>query len=241
VRDDLTHGDVHLWVACPDRVREPALLRGYESLLSAAERTRYRSFSCDHHGHEYLTTRALVRCTLSRYRSIEPADWRFTQNAHGRPEIAPPCGLRFNVSNSPRLVVCAVACASVGIDVEPHVRAGEILDLAPTVFSRRELADLRALSGQAQRERAVSLWTLKECYVKARGIGLSIPLQDFSFAFDDAGMVHIATHSAPRDELERWQFRFLDHAAHRIAIAVEHSGSALRVRAWETRPLVAGP
>lgn len=40
-----------------------------------------------------------------------------------------------------------------------------------------------ALPGQFRLERFYALWALKEAYIKARGLGLAIPLADFSFDF----------------------------------------------------------
>ena len=68
----------------------------------------------------FLATRVLVRQVLSRYESVAPDAWTFVANAHGRPEIAgPKSELRFNLSNTPGLVVCAVTReVDVGVDVE---------------------------------------------------------------------------------------------------------------------------
>src|SRR5205814_2333324 len=88
-------------------------------------------------------------CALSRHGPLAPGSWRFLENDHGRPEIDPPCGLRFNATNAPALVACAVAEeAEIGIDVEPRSRAGQILEVATSVFSDLELDELRALGAE---------------------------------------------------------------------------------------------
>jgi 4'-phosphopantetheinyl transferase len=176
-----------------------------------------------------------VRTVLSRYGTSRPADWRFTRNAHGRPELDPPGHLRFNLSNSPGLVGCAVALHEVGLDLEPHARAEAILRLAGRVFSDEERRALAALPESARAGRALSLWTLKEAYLKARGTGISLPLQEITFA--PAAPTPIAMTLGPSlgDDPARWHFRLLDHAGHRVALA---TGAALRLRARETIPLL---
>ncbi len=192
-----------------------------------------------------MATRALARIALSREHSQPPASWRFRLNAHGKPSVdldsAPGCGLTFNVSNSPGLVVCLVGEGSdVGVDVEPLSRAGQILQVAPEVFSAEERAQLEALSGAEKSDRAVSLWTLKESYIKARGMGLAIPLDKFSFVFGGAEGIRLEINESLGDPAERWKFCLLDRGGHRIAVMVERQASD-ELAVWETRPLLSPP
>lgn len=205
----------------PAAVAATALARA-EAWLTDEERARHRAFVFEKNRREYLATRALVRTALSHVRPAEPESWRFVRSEHGKPELTPPCSLRFNLSNHPSLVVCAVRESelSLGVDVEPLARGGEVLEIAGTVFSEREFAELRALPPTAQPERAVSLWTLKEAYIKAHGMGLSLPLQEFSFRFTPE-RIQISFSRALPDRPDRWAFATFDRAGHRIALAAE--------------------
>jgi 4'-phosphopantetheinyl transferase len=209
-----------------------------ERLLSPEELARWQAFRFDRHRREYLATRALARTALSHRRPVRLEAWQFQLNAHGRPSVVPDCGLRFNLSNCPGLVVCLVAeDIEVGVDVEPCERAEQIAELAAEVFSPRELAQLEALRGMAKLDRALSLWTLKEAYIKARGMGLSLPLKKFSFVFDGTEGIHLELDASSGDEAGRWQFLLLDHAGHRIALMAEEK-VAPELRRWEARPLL---
>jgi len=219
--------ELHLWVLRPDRVEDPEVLEWCRGLLAPEERRRYEAFVFDRHRHEYLMTRALVRTTLSRYGGIAPKDWRFVANAHGRPELAPdlltPVGsslssLSFNLSNCLSLVVCLVSERhEIGVDVEPLARADHILEVADTVFSDEELMELRALDAPRARDRAVSLWTLKEAYIKARGMGLSLPLDQITMRFEPSLSLH--TTAAVDRAPEAWSMRTMDFQGHRMAFA----------------------
>ena len=213
---------VDVWIAEPQTIDDPELLSAYERLLSDSERERQRAFVFDENRREYLVARALVRTTLSRYAATGPSEWRFTNNAHGRPAVDPPSALRFNLAHHPTLVVCALSSggAELGVDVEPLRRGSEILKIAETTFAPRELSDLRALPAELARDRAVSLWTLKEAYVKARGLGLALPLRGFAFSFEQPEP-QISFGADSDDRPERWAFRTQDVNNHRIAIAVE--------------------
>ena len=232
---------LHLWCVYPDDLLAEGATEACEALLNQEEQARWQRLRFERHRRESLATRALARTALSHYHPIPPREWSFTANAHGKPVAKPECGLRFNLSNSVGLVVCLVAHqAEVGVDVEAFTRAPEILKLAPEVFSPAEQAQLSALRGVDKLDRALSLWTLKESYIKARGLGLSLPLKKFSFLFGGDEGVHLEVDPSIGDELDRWRFCLLDHAAHRIALMVE-GDAAGDLEMWEVRPLLAPP
>lgn len=230
-----------LWCAYPDDLLSQPIAAACAALLSPDEQARCGSLRFDPLRREFLATRALLRTVLSRHHSLPPQAWRFRVNSHGKPETDPPCGLRFNLSNAPGLVVCLIARnTDVGVDTEPASRAGEILALAPDVFSLQEQAQLQSLPAAARRDRALSLWTLKEAYIKARGLGLSLPLAGFSFLFGGEPGIRLEIDPALNDDPSRWRFHLLDHAGHRIALmAALPVAPALHL--WESRLSSAPP
>lgn len=231
IRDLLAPEEVHLWIAEPPALDDPELLAAYDALMTDDERARQRAYVHERNRREALVTRALVRASLSQYRAIAPSAWRFRIGEHGRPEIDPPCGLRFNLSNHPSMVVCAIVLErDIGVDVEPMTRGEEILSVADTVFAPSELAELRALSAPEEADRAVTLWTLKEAYIKARGKGLSLPLDAFAFHFAPGAPPVVSFDPRIDDRAARWTFRTCDVRGHRIALAVDGPVAAVRLR-----------
>ncbi len=232
---------LNLWCAYPDDLLAEGVAEECAALLTEEERARVARFRRERQQRESLATRALVRKTLSLYRPVLPGDWRFTANAQGKPAVEPECGPRFNLSNSLGLVVCLVAeDADVGVDAESHERAGEILKLAREVFSAEEQAQLGSLPEAEKLDRALSLWTLKEAYIKARGMGLALPLDKFSFLFGGAEGVRLEMEPGLEDEAGRWRFCLLDRAGHRIAAMVERKAAG-ELDVWEARPVLAEP
>lgn len=212
--------EVAIWVARPEAWGD-AVQAHYDALMTDAERSRQRAFVFEKNRRESLVTRGLVRTTLSRYRAVAAGEWRFRTNEWGRPEIDPPCGLHFNLSNHPSMVVCAVSEGrAIGVDVEPIARGKDILEMADTVFAPSELAELRALPEASRPDRAVALWTLKESYIKARGMGLSLPLDRFAMRFHE-GAITVEVRAPIVDDAARWTFRIVDRDGHRIALCVE--------------------
>jgi 4'-phosphopantetheinyl transferase len=219
---------VHVWTVVPGELDDPALLDRYAALLAPDERARQARFRLAPHRRQHLVTRALVRTVLSRYASVEPGAWRFVANAHGRPEIAAPAGtgLAFNVSHTDGLVACAVARRpQVGIDVENTGRRAATVGIAERYFSHAEVAALRAVPPEHRRERFFEYWTLKEAYIKARGMGLAIPLADFSLELD-ADPIRIAFAPRLADTPARWWFALRRPTLrHVLALAVHRPGS----------------
>jgi 4'-phosphopantetheinyl transferase len=127
----------------------------------------------------------LVRTTLSRYSEIPPGEWRFVKNAYGKPSIDPDLDsspLRFSLAHTRGLAVVAVTeGADVGVDVERTDHRVDAARLGSRFFSPEEAAALQEMPPDRLRERFFLYWTLKESYIKARGLGLSLPLASFSF------------------------------------------------------------
>lgn len=223
-------GEVHLYFVIPEAVDNPALLARLDALQTPEERARTARYVFERHRHEHLMTRALVRTVLSHYVDRPPAAWRFRANEYGRPEIdradagagagdnLPP--LQFNLSNTDGLVVCALTCArEVGVDVEPLDRR-TTLDVAGRYFAPSEVAALRALPIADQPRRFLEYWTLKEAYIKARSMGLSIPLDHFAFTIEPAP-IRIAFTPELQDDAGRWRFAQLRPTPrHLCAVAV---------------------
>jgi 4'-phosphopantetheinyl transferase len=225
---ELTPYDIHLWLAFPaELAADDPLLATYAGLLSDDEHQRCQRFRFPRLRHQYLLTRGLVRTTLSRYAAVAPQDWRFTTNDYGRPKIAnsgplPP--LRFNLSHADGLILCGVVLArEIGVDVEDTRRQALTMDIADRFFSEAECRDLHALPEQRQTDRFFDYWTLKESYIKARGMGLSLPLGQFSFHLqDNTKPVTISFGERIQDDPRRWQFWLMRPTArHRMAVCVE--------------------
>lgn len=216
-------GDAWLWLADPAEMcpgNEPMCT----ALLDPDERVRAEAFHFAIDRQVYLTTRALVRVALSHSHGTAPELWRFRSNKYGKPETDPACGLRFNVAHTRHLVVCLVSRGiELGVDAEGEDRAAEIVAIAKEVFSQTELEQMLALQEAEQENRALTLWTLKEAYAKALGLGLSFPLKRASFVFDAGGQIRFDV-DAEQDTLNRsWQFCVMNYAAHRIAVVIERT------------------
>lgn len=120
----------------------------------------------------------LLLDNLLRTRGLRERDMRYVEGEHGKPAIDGHPGLHFSLSHSGTLVACAIGDVPLGVDVQTVVTARE--SLVNYTMSESEKAHLQALDNAAARNAYFTqLWTLKECYAKATGTGLSHEFPSF--------------------------------------------------------------
>jgi 4'-phosphopantetheinyl transferase len=233
--------EVHLWYTLCRNVTDAALIQAYHDLMSPAERAQQARFVFAKDRHQYLVTRALVRTVLSRYVPEDPRAWSFRTNDYGRPEVAGPreVPIRFNLSHAGGMVVCLVALdRTIGVDVMRFLDHAP-LEVADRFFAADETAELRSLPLAQQGRRFFEYWTLKESYIKARGMGLSLPLDQFSLHLGKPGPIRISFLPGIQDDPDPWQFNLLDLAEeYLVAVAIRRMDEPdLVILPRETIPL----
>lgn len=240
---DLPGNEIHLYFSFPEQISDPLLLQRYESLLTDDELTQMSRLYFARHRHQYLITRALIRSCLSSYFEVEPTAWRFGKNGYGKPEISFPdkaWPLHFNLSHCDGLIMCGITRDhDIGVDAEDAQRATRsAFESLSSYFSAEEIEALNQLPPEQQKQRFFDYWTLKESYIKARGMGLAIPLDKFNFQFDADRLIGFRTHPELRDDARNWQFWRMPMAErYRIAVAV-NSRNDLNVSAYNSVPLM---
>jgi 4'-phosphopantetheinyl transferase len=230
----LPEREVHVWYIRSQVAADPDLLRTFRDILSPDEEERGARFHFEDDRRLYLLSHGFLRRVLSRYAAVPPAGWRFVCNAYGKPEIVAiperPAlrSLCFNLTHTAGLAACVVTRdREVGVDAEDVTRGGRELgeDLIRYCLSPTELVSFRRLPADEQQSAFFDYWTLKEAYLKARGFGLSLPVEGITF-FWPGGASHVgavqATFTAEiGDDPRTWQFeRFNPTPTHRLSVAV---------------------
>jgi 4'-phosphopantetheinyl transferase len=203
---DLPRDAVHVWVQpVPPGPADAGL-----DLLDGSETARWHRFRRPETRRLFAAAHALLRTALSRYAAVDPRDWRFTEGPHGRPDLSgPETGLSFNLTHTDGLAACAIARGlSVGIDAERPDRRLDLDGMMRVAFAESERAQVQAAAPERKSEVFFGIWTLKEAYIKARGLGLALPLKSFSVTVEppaitpspDDGMEWHAELTRPTDE-----------------------------------------
>ena len=218
--------EAHVWWIDPESVHDPDTLQSCRKLLDHDERGKLERFMHASDRHHYMVAHTLLRQTLSRYADIAPANWRFVHGAHGRPEISPDLGtrLRFNLTHTPGLCVCIVTLDDdCGIDAEKLRQRCNPLGVARRMFSESEYDALTHHEGRNFLEYFYEHWTLREAYVKARGIGISFPTRQLCFT-THGEKVSVEFDDTVDDCNKNWHFQLIrPNSTHIVALALRNN------------------
>ena len=179
-----------------------------EAVLSSDEQERAKRFRFGRDRDRFIVARSGLRSILSAYGAGSPAEIRLGYGPKGKPSLAFDCGLAFNVSHSEEVAIVALARGvEVGVDVEriramPSGRA-----IARRFFSVAERAMLARVPAADFEAAFWRCWTRKEAYVKARGEGLSLPLDSFDVSLETHGWSLLVATRPDATEAGRWRLR----------------------------------
>ncbi len=152
----------------------------HDGCLSPAERERAQNFYFDKHRQRFIGARTMLRRLLARYVQQTPESLRFTENRYGKPQLITNESLQFNLSHSGERALLAVGmCAPVGIDLE-YFKARDYHGIAKQMFSVDEYHAFAQLPVYLQPLAFYHIWVQKEALIKAAGLGLSYPTQQFT-------------------------------------------------------------
>lgn len=124
----------------------------------------------------------LRECLRTRHIEYVTDQTPIIRNEHGKPSLAEFPEIKYNLSHADGIAVCLIADSECGVDCEG------VRPYRPNVVKRSFSENEKFLIENApETERDLlffRLWTLKEAYVKAIGIGISYPLNTVEFSFD---------------------------------------------------------
>jgi 4'-phosphopantetheinyl transferase len=230
----LASDDVSIWrVPAGQPERELARFAG---LLSADEAARVARFQFEEDRRRAIASRGALRVLLGRELNESPGRIQLAYGAQGKPELTAEFAavdLRFNVSHSHEEILIALAHGrAVGVDIE-HVRTGiHDEEISSRYFTAAECAALRSLAPSRRPDGFFAYWTCKEALIKAKGGGLSIPLDTFEVAVDFESENVPARILSPADSREKWSIRRLP-APQGYAAAIAGAGDDWDIRCWQ--------
>lgn len=195
------HARLNVLTDDPDRVARAL------SWIGDAGRNRYERYRHPDDAAMFLLGRVMARSAVGRATGLAPDTWRWREGDRGRPEVDEPgVSLHFSLTHSAGLVACALASdREVGIDVEDRQRRPLDRRVVARYCSASELADVNAQGDAGWHDRFLRYWTLKEAYLKARGLGIAVPLSEVSLTIDgDSASVSFGPSLDGADA--RWAF-----------------------------------
>jgi|SRR5208282_4898705 len=225
----LPPSEVHVWRANLDL--DSVELERAQATLTSDERARAARFHFPKDQHCFIAARAALRTILARYIDRTPAQIEFCYGPSGKPELPPGSdtdGLCFNLSHSQGLALYAITRhCEIGVDLE-GVRANFAWEeIASRFFAPREVEALRLVPSRSRAEAFFNCWTRKEAFVKARGEGLSFPLDQFEVSVAPGEPARLLRTMGDPQEASHWSIRELEPSAGYVAAI------AVRALGWE--------
>ncbi|KEO85183.1 4'-phosphopantetheinyl transferase family protein [Tumebacillus flagellatus] len=156
-------------------------------LLDPEEREVYNRYRVDSKKIEFLLGRALLKTQIGSRLGRDPESVHFVKNDYGKLFLADAAApaFHFNLTHSGSVIACAFAPMTVGVDVE--YAGNDHLSVMPTVFTAEEQAYVHSREPDERLQAFYRIWTRKEAYVKAVGMGLSISPDSFGVPIEEMG------------------------------------------------------
>jgi 4'-phosphopantetheinyl transferase len=203
---ELAIDEVHVWQATLDD-HEAASLRVF---LAADELSRADRFHFAKDRNHFIVARALLRKLLAAYLGAGAAELQFSYAEKGKPSLADSgqSAVKFNLAHSQGRALYAFSRGrEVGIDLEFIREDLESEKIASRFFSPAEIEALELVPPELRKQAFFECWTRKEAYIKARGEGLSLPLDEFDVSLRPGEPATLLrNHKEPR-EVARWRMR----------------------------------
>ena len=216
-------GEVHIWVALSAPIVDRQQLPKYESLLSDEERARCARFYFERDRTQFTIAHGLVRMALAQCTGVPPAELQFQAGPGGKPHLVATGSaeaLEFNLTHTTGLSACAV-CRQLPVGIDAEDASRKVDYAVARKFAKQEQEYLDTLDMADRQEPFFAYWTLKEAYMKALGLGLTLPLN--SFAIDLEGPSVASTENHPMVTTDWRFFQTRPSPTHRLAVCVQES------------------
>lgn len=189
---------VHVWAFELDGSTE--LVERCRSCLSSGERQRADRFVFERDRVHHTVAHGVLRHLLGLYCGISPESLGFSVTAAGKPSLArlpenlaewssgnpagDPPGIHFNLTHSGGRALLGVSQGrELGIDLE-QVRSNiEVLSISRNYFFGAERDAIEGALSVTRDSLFFRYWVAKEAVLKAQGIGLGFPLDQFRVDF----------------------------------------------------------
>ena len=220
---------VHVWAVRLDDATVD-LDRG-RKLLSSEEHERAARFHFEQHRRRYEISHIALHKILSGYLQIDPARLYFDLGANGKPKLPASLaasGVDFNLSHSNEMALLAVtASGEVGVDIEFVKPNFQFQEIAERFFTAKEVAALRRLPADLQRQAFFKCWTSKEAFLKAKGTGLSGKLDEVEIDLSAAGLVRIDA------DVPGWSLaELIFNSEYQAALVTQEKPKTIRCYMW---------
>lgn len=234
----LRENEIHVWHAGADS-KSSGILRCF---LTPGEIKRADRYYFPRDRENFIASRGILRVLLGKYLNVQPDGINLHFNKYGKPFLKNCEGsLNFNVSHSNGKILLAFARNhEIGIDIE-YIRPDFAdLEIARHYFSASEILALSRLPEASRKYGFFSCWTRKEAYIKAKGRGLSIPLDSFDVSVCPDEAPELFSVKNNTGEIRKWKI-FSLHAGNDYCASLAVKGNPASIKHFEWKEDLLNP
>jgi 4'-phosphopantetheinyl transferase len=231
----LNHDEVHVWYASLEM--DYADIVDYSKTLSSDEKERIDRFYFAKDRNNFIRGRGILRVLLGRYLKKDPSCIQLSYNTYGKPSLKCPIeanSLNFNVSHSDEKILYAFSKGlPLGIDLE-YIRLDLSFEsIAKRFFSPLEATMFYSLPEAFKAEAFFNCWTRKEAFVKAKGGGLSLELDQFDVSLRPGEPARVLRTRYDERDNQDWSLHDIDVGSEfKAALAVKSIKPQISCYSW---------
>lgn len=168
-----------------------------QACLDDAERARATRFRYPVHARRHLVSHVALRQVLSAETGLPAASLVWQHGPDGKPGLALPSPLHFNMAHSEDLALIAVSpTRPLGVDLECPGRPLDDDQVARHILADHEWALWQALPPNDRPRAFLQAWTRKEACLKALGVGLAMAPSTVTAGLGPQACTLTLTHGA---------------------------------------------
>jgi 4'-phosphopantetheinyl transferase len=231
----LCRDEIHIWRARLDlslpRIQE------LKQILSVDEQARANQYRFPIGRTRFIAARGILRTLLGSYLGREPRTLQFTYNEYGKPALlgeSESDPILFNLTHSQSMAIYAFTyLGDIGVDLELMAADVKNYDaIANRYFSPAEMEELQSVPAERRQKAFLNCWTRKEAYIKARGLGLSLSLNQFDVSLAPGTPGALLATREPGQDHSQWSIHALAPGLHAIA-AIAVKGHPSTITCWQ--------
>lgn len=229
----LSRDGIHLWYSSLN----PQPIDSLARILSQDESARACFIQSKPGKGRFVSGRGILRLILSRYLGVTPEEISFGYGSQGKPFLVKPSehsGIEFSLSHSKDSMILGIALnQAIGVDAEYCTHLPEAEALARRFFSDEENRWVQSLAGKARDEAFFRVWTGKEAFLKAKGLGLTQRLSEIDIPSQRIGLNRFVRMAPFGRQSKSLFLSYLEPVSGLIvAVVVERADSKLAGWRW---------
>ena len=198
-------------------------------VLNSVERARAARFARADDREHYVATHLFVREIIASYLDCLPVAVPLRASAFGQPLIiGHEQQLQYSLAHCAEYAVVAVSVATaVGVDIECARAVPNAVAIAERFFAADEAQIVRSVGAEHRNAVFLQLWTSKEAFVKAIGLGLRYDLRSFSVAGAEGTSPYFRSIETPYGPPSQWSLVSKHSRSCIVAVAIRATNAVV--------------